>query len=86
MVQQVVVNLGDDFDTRKSRATYLVLAFCLGGLGVHNFYAGRVGSAVCQLILTCTLVGIIVSAPVGVARHALRHPGRFGAADAVTPG
>lgn len=34
----------------KSRLAYIILAIFLGGLGVHNFYAGRIMRAVAQLI------------------------------------
>ena len=40
-----------------------LLAFFLGVFGVHRFYLGRVGSGVAMLILTCTVVGSIVSVP-----------------------
>ena len=35
----------------KSRVAYILLAFFLGGIGVHNFYAGYVGKGVAQLLL-----------------------------------
>jgi TM2 domain-containing membrane protein YozV len=35
-----------------SRATYIVLGLFLGGLGIHNFVAGRVGAGVAQLLIT----------------------------------
>lgn len=31
---------------------YVLLAFLIGTLGVHNFYAGRTGPAVAQLLMT----------------------------------
>lgn len=40
-----------------------LLAFVLGTLGIHRFYLGRTGSAIAMLVLTCTIVGLIVSAP-----------------------
>lgn len=40
----------------KHRSTYLVLGVCLGGLGVHNFYAGYIGRGIAQMILTCTCI------------------------------
>jgi TM2 domain-containing membrane protein YozV len=43
----------------KTRLLYVVLAFVLGGLGVHNFYAGRYVPAVCQL-------GAFLSVPAGL--------------------
>lgn len=35
----------------KSRAASSVLCFFLGTLGVHNFYLGRIGRGICQLVL-----------------------------------
>ena len=35
----------------KSRVGYVLLGIFLGGLGIHNFYAGRTGTAVTQLIV-----------------------------------
>ena len=40
-----------------------LLAFFLGTLGIHRFYLGRTGSAIAMLILTCTVVGLLVSGP-----------------------
>ena len=36
----------------KSRLAYILLALFLGTLGVHNFYAGRTGAGVAQLLIT----------------------------------
>lgn len=36
---------------RKSRVTYILLALFLGGIGIHNFYAGYTGRGVSQLLL-----------------------------------
>jgi TM2 domain-containing membrane protein YozV len=49
----------------KSRVAYVLLAFFLGGLGIHNFYAGYTGKAVAQLILTIFLWWTIL-VPLGV--------------------
>lgn len=35
----------------KSRTVYVVLALLLGGFGIHNFYAGRTGIAITQLLI-----------------------------------
>lgn len=35
----------------KSRAAYVLLGLFLGGLGIHNFYAGYTGRAVAQLLI-----------------------------------
>lgn len=44
----------------KSRVAYILLGLFLGGLGVHNFYAGYTGKAVAQLLLTLLLFWTIV--------------------------
>lgn len=41
----------------------VLLALFLGVFGVHNFYLGKTGMGVAQLILTITVVGAIVSLP-----------------------
>ncbi|HJZ59630.1 MAG TPA: NINE protein [Gemmataceae bacterium] len=35
----------------KSRAVYIILGILLGGLGIHNFYAGRNGPGTSQLVI-----------------------------------
>ena len=47
----------------KSQGIYCVLALLIGGYGVHNFYAGRIGSALGQLGLR--LVMIIIGGVIG---------------------
>lgn len=37
---------------KKRRMLYVLLAILIGTLGVHNFYAGRTGPAVAQLLMT----------------------------------
>ena len=50
----------------KSRGVYIILGLFFGMLGVHNFYAGRLGYGVAQLLITCILgwfvVGLFISA------------------------
>ena len=43
--------------SRKSKTTALLLCIFLGGLGVHRFYAGKVGTGIIYL-LTVGLFGI----------------------------
>jgi curved DNA-binding protein CbpA len=38
--------------TTKSRGTYIILGLLLGGLGIHNFYAGYYSRGATQIILT----------------------------------
>lgn len=44
---------------KKSRVAYIVLAIFFGELGVHNFYAGYVGRAVAQLLITVLSFGLL---------------------------
>ncbi len=41
---------------QKSRTVYIILGLFLGSLGIHNFYAGRTGVAIAQLLLCWTCV------------------------------
>lgn len=45
---------------KKILPAFLLCTF-LGGFGAHRFYAGKHGSAIAQLLLTISLVGVIVS-------------------------
>jgi TM2 domain-containing membrane protein YozV len=49
----------------KSRVAFILLGLFLGGLGVHNFYAGYVGKGIAQLLLNLFLFWTIV-VPLGV--------------------
>jgi len=44
---------------QKNRTVYIILAIFLGGLGVHNFYAGRTGIGVAQLLITIFSCGTV---------------------------
>lgn len=59
LVQPVMIGV------QKSRLSYILLGLFLGGLGVHNFYAGYSGKGVAQLLLTLFLFWTIV-VPIGV--------------------
>lgn len=45
----------------KSRLAAFLLAFFLGGFGLHRMYVGKVKSGVVMLILTITIIGAIIS-------------------------
>jgi len=59
LVQPVMIAM------QKSRLSYILLGLFLGGLGIHNFYAGYSGKGVAQLLLTLLLFWTIV-VPIGV--------------------
>jgi TM2 domain-containing membrane protein YozV len=44
----------------KSQLVAAILCFFLGGLGVHDFYLGRVGKGILQIFLSLLLVGFIL--------------------------
>lgn len=45
---------------RKSRVAYILLGLFLGGLGIHNFYAGYAGKGVAQLLITLLTGWLII--------------------------
>ena len=48
---------------RKSRTTAALLAFFLGGLGIHKFYLGQTGMGILYLVLTISIIGILFTGP-----------------------
>jgi len=42
----------------KIRIAYILLGIFLGGLGIHNFYAGYTGRGVAQLLTTLLTCGV----------------------------
>lgn len=46
---------------RKDKIAAVLFAFFLGTLGIHRFYLGRTGSGIVMLLLTCTVVGLLVT-------------------------
>lgn len=53
--------LGSD----RNKWVAAVLALLLGPLGIHRFYLGRTGTGIAMLVLSCTLVGLLVTGPWG---------------------
>ena len=47
----------------RNKYVAAIIAFFLGYLGIHRFYLGRIGSGVAMLVLSCTIVGLVVSVP-----------------------
>jgi len=47
--------------SEKSRLATLLLCWFLGVFGAHRFYAGKTGTAIVMLVLTCTVVGLLVT-------------------------
>ena len=47
------------YSAQKSRVAAGLLALFLGGLGIHNFYLGRTGIGLLQLLLTVLTLGVL---------------------------
>ncbi len=45
----------------KSRVAYILLAFFLGSLGIHNFYSGNKKHGIIKLVLFFLCIGFIVN-------------------------
>ncbi len=48
---------------RKDKLAAVLFAFFLGTLGIHRFYLGRTGTGILMLLLSCTIIGLIVTGP-----------------------
>lgn len=46
-------------NAKKSRISYILLAFFFGCLGVHNFYAGYNKKGIAQLLISLLSFGIL---------------------------
>ena len=50
------------FEANKKQASIAYLLwFFVGYFGGHNFYLGRTGVAIAQLILTITIIGLLIT-------------------------
>lgn len=45
--------------SEKSRVAFILLGIFLGGLGIHNFYAGYTGRGIAQLLISL-LIGWLI--------------------------
>ncbi len=51
---------------RRSRITAALLAFFLGGLGVHRFYLGKIATGVIYLVFCLTLIPGLIALIEGI--------------------
>lgn len=66
--------------SNKSKVTGAILAFFLGGFGIHNFYPGKTGRGVAQLLITILVlfIGPLISSIWAIVEGAQilgSHPG-----------
>ena len=47
----------------RNKLVAALLAFFLGVLGIHRFYLGRTGSGIAMLLISCTVIGFLVTVP-----------------------
>jgi TM2 domain-containing membrane protein YozV len=66
-----------------------IIAFVAGPLGIHRFYLGRTGTGILMLVLTCTIVGLLLSVPwafIDMIRYLVMSDREFAARYARTEG
>ncbi len=51
---------------RKDRVAAGILAIFLGGLGIHQFYLGNIGSGVLRIVLTFTIILAPIAAVIAI--------------------
>lgn len=55
------LNLGATAANGKSRIAAAILAFFLGGLGIHKFYLGQTGKGILYLLFCWTFIPAIIA-------------------------
>lgn len=62
--QNVYVNVQQNAESGRKKVNkiaYCLLAFFLGGLGIHEFYAGHMGRGIAMLLFSWTFIPAIIS-------------------------
>jgi TM2 domain-containing membrane protein YozV len=59
-VKKIIASHNSTTAEGKSQLVAVLLCFFLGGLGIHDFYMGRIGKGILQIFLSLILVGIIL--------------------------
>jgi TM2 domain-containing membrane protein YozV len=53
----------EPLDLDRNKYIAALIAFFTGPLGIHRFYLGRTGSGIAMILLSCTIVGLLVTVP-----------------------
>lgn len=56
-----ILTLYENTISPKSRLIALLLVATFGAFGAHRFYVGKKGTAIAQLVLTISIIGLVVS-------------------------
>lgn len=57
----VTINNGSNVDSPKSRLVAFLLCTFLGGIGIHRFYVGKVGTGILWLFTAgCFGIGVLI--------------------------
>ncbi len=48
-------------DNDRNKYIAALIAFLIGPLGVHRFYLGRTGSGIAMILLSCTIIGLLIT-------------------------
>lgn len=46
---------------KVNKVAYCIIAFLLGGIGIHSFYAGKIGQGVCMLLFCWIWIPAIIA-------------------------
>jgi TM2 domain-containing membrane protein YozV len=65
----------------KEKIVAFLLGFFLGYLGIHNFYLGKTGIGIVQLVLSITVFGLFISGPWAFIESILIIMGKINDAD-----
>lgn len=73
----------------RNKLVAALLAFVIGPIGIHRFYLGRIGTGIMMLVLSCTVIGLVLTIPwalIDMIRYLVMSDEEFAARYARRPG